>query len=254
MVELDKKILIDSGLSDDQTKIYLHLLEYGLSPAKIISTKTGIGRALTYKVLDQLVELELAEKREIIGKMAMFFPNHPSKIKDLAEKKKISYDEAISVLTKAMPQLSSSYNMLFGKPNVQFYEGLEGLRKVYDDILEIGQDILVISAPTGEGKENILHLVREQIEKQVAQNIKTKAITSHGSGATATPVSEDEKYLITRKMVPAEKLKIPAQIIIYGDKVAITNFKETIITVLMESKYIKDTFSTIFEYMWEKTE
>lgn len=36
----------------------------------------------------------------------------------------------------------------------------------------------------------------------------------------------------------------------YGDKVAITNFKESIITVLVESKYIAETFRIMFDYIW----
>lgn len=51
--------------------------------------------------------------------------------------------------------------------------------------------------------------------------------------------------------MPAEKLNIPAQVIVYGDKVAITNFKESMITVAVESKYIAETFRLMFEYMWD---
>lgn len=253
MTEIDTNILEKSGLTQEQAKIYLFLLSNGLSPAKLISKQTSIGRALTYKVLDQLIELGLAEKRENLGKITMFFPKHPSKIKELAEKEKTAADENISMLTKIIPSLSSNYNLLFGKPNVQFYEGIEGLNLIYNDILEINQNISIISSPTiNEDRQEVLHLIKKQIEKQVVQNIKTRAITPFSEGQkTSTPISEDEKYLITRKIVPAEKLKIPAQIIIYGDKVAITNFKETIISVLIESKYIAETFRIMFDYIWQ---
>jgi len=253
MTEIDTNILEKSGLTQEQAEIYSFLLSNGLSPAKLISKQTSIGRALTYKILDRLIELGLAEKREGTGKITMFFPGHPSRIKDLVEKEKTIANEAISMLTKIMPSLSSNYNLLFGKPNVQFYEGIEGLSLIYDDILETNQDISIISSPAiDEGRQEVLHLIKEQIEKQVAQNIKTKAITPFSEGQkTSTPISEDEKYLITRKIVPAEKLKIPAQIIIYGNKVAITNFKETIISVLVESKYIAETFRIMFDYIWQ---
>jgi sugar-specific transcriptional regulator TrmB len=254
MTITDEKFLSDAGLTKDQAKIYLCLLENGLMNARSISSKTSIGRAFTYKILDQLLALGLVEKKEYAGKVAFFFPTHPQKIKDICLIRKNEMETSFNNLNTVFASLVSSYNVLLGKPNVQFFEGVEGLRKVYDDILEIGQDILVISAPVGEGKESVLHLIKEQIERQVARNIKTKAITPHSSGITTTPVSEDERYLITRKIVPAEKLKIPAQIIIYGDKVAITNFKEVMVTILMESKHVKETFSTIFDYMWEKTE
>lgn len=244
-----------AGLSKEQAKMYLFLLENGLAPVKVIASKTGIGRALAYKVLEQLIKLELAEKREDIGKVALFFPAHPKRIKELVGVRKERALEAGEALERSFGLLASSFNLLSGKPNIQFFEGIEGIQRVYDDILETNQHIRVISSPIHHGKQEALHLIREQIEKQAAQKIQTKAITPHAEGQTETTtlVSDDAKYLITRKIVPVEKLNIPAQVIVYGDKVAITNFRETIVTAVIESKYIAETFRLIFEYIWEKS-
>src|SRR3989344_5645090 len=251
MTKINEKILTDSGLTSEQTKIYLFLLESARSNAKIISKNTGTGRSLTYKILDQLVAMGLTEKRNDFGKITLFSPGHPQKLKDLVEVKSRSVITAQENLQNVFGTLASNYNLLSGKPNVQFYDGVDGLKKIYDDILDIGQDIGVISSPISENRTDVLHLIREQIEKQVAKNIKTKAITQIGDHKTATPIDEDEKFMITRREIPTEKLHIPAQIILYGDKVAITNFKESIISILIESKYIKETFEKMFEYIWD---
>lgn len=249
---MNEKILIDAGLSKEQAKIYLFLLKNGLAPAKVIASKTGTGRALAYKVLEQLIKLGLAEKREDIGKVALFFPAHPKRIKELVAARKERALEASEALERSFGLLTSSFNLLSSKPNIQFFEGVTGLQRVYGDILEEGKDIRVISSPV-EDRREVLHLIREQIEKQAAKNIRTRSINPHGAHEPATPVTEDEKYLITRKHVPEEHLHIPAQIIIYGDRVAITNFRENIITVAIESKYIAETFRLMFEYIWEKS-
>ncbi len=252
MTLIDEKIVESAGLSSEQSRVYLSLLEGGLSSARHLSSKTNTGRALTYKILGQLTLLKLVEKKKTYGRVALFAPTHPDRLKELLRDRQKITEQSIATLQSSFGSLSSAYNLLQGKPNVQFYEGAEGLQHVYNDILDLNQDIRVISSPITEGRVEVLHLIREQIKKQVAQNIKTKAITPiETKSEIATPVSEDEKYLITRKSVPAEKLHIPAQIIIYGDKVAITNFKETLITVLMESKYIAETFRIMFEYIWE---
>lgn len=248
---MNEKILIDCGLSLEQAKIYSYLLSSGFSSAKAIASKTGVGRALTYKIVEQLIAINLVEKREDIGKIALFLPKHPRNIKEMIEAKKQGLGHAASDFGQIFGALSSQFNALIGKPNIQFYEGTEGIQRVHEDILDIGQDILVMSSPIHEGRQEVLHLIKEQIEKQVAKNIRTKAIAPHAEGQSiATPIEEDEKYLITRKKVPAEKLNIPAQIIIYGDKVSITNFKETILTIVIESKYIAETFRIMFEYIW----
>jgi len=249
MTNINENVLIDAGLSDEQARVYLFLLENGMTNAKVISTKTQIGRALTYKIIDQLIAMGLIEKRDV-GKIALFFPSHPQAIKNLAEKRRQESSVAYESLNSVFGSLASSYNMLLGKPNVQFYEGVDGMKRIYDDILETGQDVFLVSSPIEEGREKVLHLIKEQIEKQVARNIKTKAITPLGNQKTATAITDDEKYLITRKEIPAEKLHIPAQIIIYGDKVAITNFKEGIISVVIDSKYIHETFRKMFDYIW----
>lgn len=250
---MEEKILMDCGLSAEQAKVYLSLLKNGHTTAKRIAVITGIGRTLTYKVLEQLLGLELVEKKDNVAKVAFFFPTHPEHLKELVEKKRKTTERALSGLNSIFGGLTSDFNMLLGKPHVQFFEGVDGLKEIYNDILEINQEIRIISSPIEERKD-VIHLIREQIEKQATKNIQTKAITTDQEGRVfAFPVGDDEKYLISRKVVSPEHLPVPAQVIVYGDKVTITNFKETIISVLINSKYVADTFKTIFDYIWNKT-
>ena len=203
---------------------------------------------------ERLIELELVEKRENIGKVTFFAPRHPKQLKELADRRKVELEQSSLGLRTAFGLLVSQFNALQDKPNIRFYEGEEGIKEVYGDILKTGTDIMIITSPIHEGRQEVLHLIKEQVKKQAEQNIKTRAITPHHEGKIAAlPVEEDEKHLITRKIVPTEKLNIPVQIIVYGDKVAITNFKESLITVLVESKYIAETFRIMFEYMWERS-
>lgn len=246
---MNEKTLSGAGLTLEQAKVYLCLLEGGLMPVKAIASKTSVGRALIYKILKQLMVLRLVEQRDDIGKITLFLPTHPLRIKEMIANKKSEFEETEKSFGSFYGKLVSDFNMLSGKPSVQFLEGLDGLQKVYDDILDINQDIRVISSPE-QDREHALDLIREQIRKQKTMNIRTKAITPLGNQKVATPIEEDAQHLITRKSVPIEKLNIPAQIIIYGDKVAVTNFKETVITVLIESKYISETFVKMFEYIW----
>ncbi|MFA6552509.1 MAG: helix-turn-helix domain-containing protein [Candidatus Paceibacterota bacterium] len=247
---MKEEILKQVGLTAEQSKIYLFLIENGLCNARIASLKTGIGRALVYKVLDQLVGLNLAEKRDDIGKVSFYKPKHPSRLKELIQEKKSTIERANSALDMEFSNFSSSFNMLSGKPNVQYYEGEEGLKNIYADILEVGQNIMIISSPVARDDENLKKIFKEQILKQAKNNIKVKAITPLKE-LTKTK-EEDDEVFIERKMIPMDKLNIPAQIIIYGDKIAITNFKESMITVLIESNYIAETFRTIFNFMWGK--
>ncbi len=253
MINKISEALEGIGLSKEQITIYFHLLQSGEAPVKTISSKTGVGRAFTYKILEQLISLGLAEKREEPGKVTVFSPRHPERLKELAGSKEAHIVEAKKLFEENYGELSSLYNMLSGKPHVQFFEGLDGLRNVYDDILKIGKEIQIISSPLGKESEEALAIIRAQIEKQAARKIPTKAISPRSGPITEERAAEDAANLITRKVVLAEKLNIPAQIITYGDNVAITNFKDSVITVSVESAYIAETFRKIFDYIWEQT-
>lgn len=250
---MNEKILVDCGLSIEQAKIYTYLLSNGLSPAKQISAKTGVGRALTYKIIDQLIALNLVEKRDDIGKISLFLPKHPKNLKQAIEEKSNNLAHAISDFSSIFGVLSSEFNALSGRPNVQFYEGITGLQRVYGDILDLNENIMIISSPIAKSNEETLQLIKEQITKQAVQKIQTRAITPIQKELTSERLAEDAMNLVTRKIIPAEKLNIPAQIIIYGDKVSITNFKESILTVVIESKYISETFRIMFNYIWENS-
>src|SRR5690606_28782729 len=55
----------------------------------------------------------------------------------------------------------------------------------------------------------------------------------------------------TRTGLHTYPFRKPAQIIIYGNKVAFTSFKDCMITTIIEDKSICTSMKTIFEKLWE---
>src|SRR3989344_3884216 len=102
-----QKALENIGLSKEQIAIYLHLLQSGDSPVKSISVKTGVGRAFTYKILEQLISLGLVEKREEAGKVTRFSPCHPERLKELVKGKEAHITEAKKLFTENYGELAS---------------------------------------------------------------------------------------------------------------------------------------------------
>ena len=71
-----------------------------------------------------------------LGKIAFFSATHPNKIKELVLQQKRELEETSKSFDSLYGKLASDFNLLMGKPNVQFFEGKDGLKHVYDDILE----------------------------------------------------------------------------------------------------------------------
>ena len=70
------------------------------------------------------------------------------------------------IIDTALPALISDYNLVSGKPGIRFFEGVEGLKKIYEDVLQNGENFyLVRSAYEPAYKEKIVPVIDEFIKK-----------------------------------------------------------------------------------------
>jgi len=249
-----ENILIQSGLSQEQALVYENLLEKGPQRATSISKWAGIKRGLVYKILEQLDNLGIVEKKGGAGTVAVFYPNHPSLLLKMIETKEKELLEYKNQFEVSLGQLISKYNLLNNRPNVLLYEGISGIEKIYKDVINEGKDILLIQSPYDDEHPEIAKLVEEQIKKQVSKNIKVRALTPLEKTTREFVQNYDKNNLVERRIIPREKLDVPSQIMIYGENVGISTLKGDIITTIIEDPLITTMFRSLFEYMWEKSE
>lgn len=245
--------LVQSGLTSDQAIIYETLIKQGQMPASKITLKTGIKRGMVYKTLDLLAQMKLIEKIENKDKVTTFRPNHPSALSELIESNLQKINQTKSAIESVLGNMSSDFNLLSGKPNVRFFEGMKGIESLYEDINREKKDIKLIRSPFDNDREGFDDLIGEQIKKQIKYGINTKAITPLMHDSVETTTKFDKERLTERRFVSKEDLMIPAQIIIYGEKVAITSFKEHLMTTIIQNSDVKETFEKIFEFMWKNS-
>lgn len=250
--QIDTAALEQVGLSKDHALMYRTLLKRGFSKAQHLAKDTGLTRTYAYKILDDLVEMKLAERREDIGKIALFFPAHPATLRTLIEKKQENIKAAETGLQSILGTLVSDFNLLSGKPNMQFYEGAEGLSRLYKDILAEEKNILLIRSPLDETKPEIAELVEKQIKAQIKADIHVRAITPLSQEKMGKTFSYDKENLVTRREVLQNEFMIPAQMIIYGNKVGITSFGEKMVTTIIENNEISVLCTVLFEFIWKR--
>jgi HTH-type transcriptional regulator, sugar sensing transcriptional regulator len=246
--------LVQIGLTPDQACIYKIMLNLGPSKAFKIAFHSGVKRALTYKVLKELNEMGLVESKEMEdSKVTTFSPLHPSQLEKLINKKKEQVLRAEGVLGEMMQTLASTYNHANKKPNVRFWEGVQGLDKMHDDIIMDGQDILLFRSAYDRAHPGLDEMIEENIKRRVKRGMKTRAITPliYPLNKHLT-VDKDQGNLVTRRFVKIEEFNLPAQITIYGDKVAIVSYKEGIMTTIIENKDIRDSAAILFELIWSR--
>lgn len=240
------------GLSSEQIAIYQALLEYGKMPASTIASKTGISRVITYKLLDQLVSLGIAEKIETPKSVATFAPADPENLKSLVTKKKQELATLETNCETAISLLKPQFNILRDKPGVRFYEGPEGIKKVLEDSL-FAEEVIYSYADIDAIEKRIPEINAEYVKKRDKRGIRKKGILPD------TPRAREILAHYHSEITEARLAKLPIDSFptvmqIYDGKVSYITFSDKdMIGTIIEDKNIYTMHKSLFEYLWSIT-
>ena len=233
------------GLTEKQAKVYLACLELGGARISDIAKKAKIKRTTCYHLIKELMEMGVVSLAK--QKKAGFFLAEDPKILEQNFKLKLQTIEEI------LPQLDAVYNVLPQKPKILFYEGVEGIQVIYEDILKTVSPGDIILGYTGF--KNILYYLpqgfrKEYIKRRVDKKVRIKFITPSSEFAKEYEQSSAQE-LREIKSVPSANWNFTADTQIYGNKVAIISPKENFIGLIIESKKISQMMKMAFELMWK---
>ncbi|HMO78849.1 MAG TPA: helix-turn-helix domain-containing protein [Candidatus Paceibacterota bacterium] len=248
---MQQEILNSAGLTTEQSKIYTTLLENGSMQARKIVLNTGIKRGLVYKALDQLIEMGLVTKHDSLGKISVFNPNHPNLILKIIEEKKKNLETIEDSVKSVVGQMTSSFNLLTGKPNVRFYEGEKGLKEVLDDSLYSKSEVLSYA-----DLESIEKFIPEINKKHVADRKKhgviKKAMVLDSEFNRKVIQNYDKEVTNVRFMDVSESKPFQSLMNIYDNKVSyLTLDTDRMIGVIIEDEHIAEMQRYIWEFSWK---
>lgn len=237
------------GLTKNQSDIYLYLLSNGPKKVHSIALDLHLTRPLVYKVLDELLAILLVTKEiSSMSKVAIFEATDPTHLEEIVLSKQREYVLADKTLDSVLSELIPIYTKEYQKPNVHFIEGIKGLDFVNKDILKEKTNILLFRSYLDKDTQEAHVAIRSQIEAQKKLGIRVRVISSQIPDLEM--LEGDIRDNIQRKYLQKEKFSVPSQILVYGNKVAITSFGEKKITTIITSTDVQKTFSCLFEVVW----
>ncbi len=248
----EENILIQAGLSEEQAQAYQALLDRGPQRASDLAKWTGIKRGLIYKVLEQLESLSLVSKKGGPGTVAVFSPAHPGLLLSSLERKEKELALNKEMLTSSIGSLSSKFNLIAGKPNVQFFEGEDAIQKVVGDSLSSTETIL--QYVDNEAVDKYLRKENEEyIKKRTKLGIKKKMISPD------TPFVRERAKQMNPEAAEVRVLKnlspFGTTMLIYNEKVSYLTLSENKkIGVIIEDKDIANMHKLLFVQIWDKAE
>ncbi len=238
--------LTNLGLTAEEAKVYLSVVELGGSFVSAIARRAKVNRSTCYHTLDNLIKKGLISSYKK-GKVLHFTAESPDRFMQMAE-------ERMKRTKDLIPQLDSLTSSLAFKPKIRFYEGIEGVKSIFEDILKTKDEVL--------GYTNIKDLTnllpdyfRSYCHKKVKNNIRTRYIApALDDGVDIIDDYYPKKYepnLLEILMVNPTEFNFRNEIAIYGDKVAIIylNPDETL-GVIMESTTFAQSMKSFFDLAW----
>ncbi len=251
----EENILIQAGLSEEQAQAYQSLLDKGPQRASDLAKWTGIKRGLIYKVLEQLESMGLVSKKGGPGTVATFSPSHPSLLLANIERKEKEMALTKEMLLSSIGSLSSKYNLITGKPNVQFFEGEEGVKKILEDTLSTKEEVLTY-LDMEIVEKHFKKINDEYVLKREAKGIKKRILAIENEFTLALfrqKFQENPSFfsITDLKIAKTPINEIEGAIQIYENKIGIiTVSKENLISILIEDDRINKLFKSMFEALY----
>ena len=244
---MDAKSLEGFGLTQNESFIFLTLLEIGRTHIGKIAEKTGLHRRTIYDCLQRL------EEKGLVGfivenKTRYFNAVNPKRfleiIHEQEEKLKIKEKEFKNLL----PQLLEIYKVQSEQENIVVYKGKEGLKTIFEDLLRTGETWYSIIS-SGMALSILPYYVPNFHNRRIKAGIDYK-VKFYGSSAAIIRGTEHARMKRTKVRYLSEKAIVPISTWTYGDKTAFMIW-EAELGVLIESKKVTESIRKHFEVLWK---
>lgn len=236
------KSLDKLGFSQKEQDVYLALLQLEKATANQIAYQSKVKRPTTYDILYRLVQEGFVAETEENGKH-MFAANSPENILHIIEERKRE-------LKEDLPQLLSIYNINAKKPKVAYFDGLDGIKLLFEDTLtssKAGDEILAYVA-----EESISRLGSyndDYVKRRAAKGILSRGI-AHDTPLIRKFTDQNAEQKRTTRLVDPKIFPMKNEINIYASKIIIATYTPEPFGIQIESKEIADTQRSIFEMAW----
>lgn len=235
-------ILEAVGFDDKEASLYLVGLQLGTAPASEYAKRTKINRITTYNALEELVHKGYFT---MVKKMRAkwYAPVAPEYLA-------IESRKNAEALDRALPELRSLQGAEHRKPRVRFFEGWEGVKRVYEDTLTAKSELLNF-ANSAVVREYWPNYDEEYVAERVKRGIHLRGIAPDDKAGRMVHGEDKEKHREIR-LVPTRDFDFTNEINVYDHKVAICSFasQPDMFGVIIESKEVSETQRQIFEMAW----
>lgn len=235
--------LKNTGLNTKEATTYLAVLELGETSMGQLVKKSKLKRTTLYDIVESLKDKGLISTTKR-NKKILYVADNPNKLVEQMEERK-------QALEKIIPELLAITNSIPNKPKVRYFEGIEGIKEVYRDILRYPDQKMYAwlseSMITGFDTTFVTdYYIPKRLEKRIwAEVIASK--TSVGQDFK----SRDLATLRKTRLLDGSRFPLSIEISLYGkDRIGFMSIEDKL-GLIVESEPIANTLKSIFKAQWE---
>lgn len=229
-----KPALQDIGLSSGEIQVYLALLKRGQSTVHEIKKETGLHRTTIYDFLEKLGNKGLVSDVIVHG-AHQFTAGAPQRLFDYLESKK----ENLVTVFDALVGLQQREKQ---KISVEVLRGLEGFRRVTNEIIRAKKELLIFGVDEKEFERKLSIEMKQVFRREKEVGITERIITWDGA------VIYDEPNLEYRSI--PKKYFSPTPTFVFADFVCI-HIWEPFTIILIKNKELSRSYRNYFELLWK---
>ncbi len=234
--------LVAVGLTDNEIKVYLYLLEQGMSSPPQVAKGTGIARPNLYGLLRLLKEKGLVAEHKK-GTRNTYSSTDPSALVSGLE----SRTEAMKQL---LPDLRALYAAQANKPSIKFFEGVEQVKEIFYEMLEAKSGLGVAST---KQLYDVMgwDFMKFYITEMRKRGIVWRDIITHDSINTSakTPIGI-LKSMYEARLFSKDVTSLPVDLLIWDDKIALISTEAPVFGTLIKNEAIAKVMRLMFEHTW----
>ncbi len=243
------RLLKNLGLNEAETRVYVSALELGKALPLHLARQAHVKRPMLYKILPSLLEKGLLSET-MRGKRRYLVAEDPEKF---VERKK----QDIFLLEQSLPQLRSIMNSAGVRPAISVYEGIEGVKKIYTDVLKT-KDSNVLNFMNLERihpdieKYAAEYFIPERIRKKISLKVLLSGSIKHGK----IHLFSDRRDYREVRVVSDKNFPILLDGFIYGSSTAFALYRQDSepMGVIIHSPEITTSVQSLFDLAWQTAE
>ncbi len=242
---MDRKTLLNAGLTNSQADAYQALVKHSPSTPPTLSKLISESRTNTYKLLEQLEELGLAERDESQKKL-QYHAKSPDALMDLTRANLMKAEAANNQISANLESLRLEFYRYNQQPGVRFFQGRDALRQIYDDQIDTAQPVNYFRSI-----HDVKFFSYDEMRK-LRGSFGLAGIKRHvfSPDARDVPINwqeTDKIRLLERTWLKPELYTAPVEVAVYGNKVSMLSFDKEAVGTVIESPQIAEALRQIFE-------